>query len=225
MRKTITAAAVAATLVGGGLAGAALFSPQLATAQDATANPTETPDTTDPDRSNWAAAALAPLVTDGTITQTQADAVIAALADARPARGGHGGDSGHGGGFGHHGFGAALSAAAEAIGITQDELRTRMQDGDTLAEVAQANDVEPEAVVDALVAESNTRIDQAVTEGDLTEEQATELRAELSERITAAVNDGFRGPGFGGRGFRFGGPGFGDDDDESATESATETSG
>ena len=46
-------------------------------------------------------------------------------------------------GFGHHG-GEQLSVAAEAIGITEEELRAALEDGQTIAEVATANGVEVE---------------------------------------------------------------------------------
>jgi len=90
----------------------------------------------------------------------------------------------------HHGgrFGAGLEAAATAIGITEDELRTALGDGSTLAEVAAANDVELDALVAAMVAEASTRIDEAVAAGRLTEQEATERKAGLEERITALVN-------------------------------------
>src|SRR3546814_9496831 len=73
MRKSITAAAVAASLTVGGLSGAALGTPSLAGASDA-------------ERSGWVEDALEPPVADGTLTADQADAVGGALQDARPER-------------------------------------------------------------------------------------------------------------------------------------------
>ena len=99
---------------------------------------------------------------------------------------------GHGGGH----FGAGLDAAAEAIGITSEELRTALRDGSTIAEVAEANSVEVQTVIDALVADAGAAIDQAVANGRLTEERAAEIKANLPERFEAMVN----GEG------RFGGP-------------------
>ena len=43
--------------------------------------------------------------------------------------------------------------------------------------------------IDALVAEKTERIDQAVTDGRLTEEEAEEKKAEVSERATEIVNN------------------------------------
>ncbi len=88
---------------------------------------------------------------------------------------------------GHH-RGEGLQAAADAIGITPEALRTELEGGSTIAEVAAAHDVEVQAVIDALVAEATARIDQAVADGRLDADRAEEMKANLVERITARVN-------------------------------------
>jgi hypothetical protein len=112
-----------------------------------------------------------------------------------PHLGDHGGPGGPGGMRG--GPGPGLEAAAEAIGITTDELRTALRDGSSLAEVAAANDVDVQTVIDALVAEATTHLDEAVANGRLTEAEASERAADLEEHITAHVNGEHpgRGPG------------------------------
>ena len=164
------------------------------------------------DRLNAIKEALKSLVTDGTITQEQADKVATTLNES-PAlnRGGHGhgdrgGFGGHRGGFGGHGGGFGLDAAAEALGVTDQELRTALREGKTLAEVAEAEGVGVDTLVDALVAAATERAERAVTDGRLTQEQADELLAGLPERIETAVQEGFGGRGVGERGER-GGPG------------------
>jgi len=89
---------------------------------------------------------------------------------------------------GPRGGGKHLEVAAQAIGIEVDALREALRNGQTMAEVAQANGVEVQAVVDALVADATARIDEAAADGRLTQEEADEKKAELSERITARVN-------------------------------------
>ena len=96
-------------------------------------------------------------------------------------------DRGPGRGHGPGHFGAGLDEAAEAIGITSEELRTALRDGSTIAEVAEANDVDVQAVVDAMVAAAEARLDQAVEDGRLTEAEAEEKAADLAERIGALV--------------------------------------
>jgi hypothetical protein len=93
-------------------------------------------------------------------------------------------------------FGFGLDAAATAIGITEDELRTALHDGSSIADVAAANDVEAAVVVDAMVEAASARIDEAVATGRLTEEQADERRAQLEDRLTAVV-EGARPAGAG----------------------------
>jgi hypothetical protein len=106
---------------------------------------------------------------------------------------------------GHHGpgrgfaFRAGFDAAAEALGITEDELRAALEDGQSIAEVAEANGVDVQAVIDALVDEVETHLDEEVAEGDLTQAEADEKLANTTERITELVNRE-------GLGFRFGGP-------------------
>src|SRR5829696_10029269 len=89
MRKKLAALGLTAGLLGGGAAGFMLGTPvvsgaETASSTSATANAADgalaAPD-------GWMASALAPLVTDGTITQAQADAVAAALQAARPGPG------------------------------------------------------------------------------------------------------------------------------------------
>ena len=213
MRKTIAAATVGASLAVGGLAGSALGGPGVADAANRVAAQ-DTTDTTDSDTTDgrdgagWVADALSGLVEDGTLTQEQADAVEDALADARP----HGafGDDHHRGGGWH----AGLSTVAEALGVSEDDLRGALEDGQTIAEVAEEQGVEVQDVVDAVVAAQQERLDEAVADGDLTQEEADEIAADVEERVTAFVNgempplgDGMgHGPGPGGHG-RWGGDG------------------
>jgi hypothetical protein len=99
---------------------------------------------------------------------------------------------GPGFGFGHRGgfaFRAGIDTAAEAIGITEDELRTGLEDGQSIAEVAEANGVDAQTVIDALVAEATARIDEQVAEGDLDQETADELKADLAEHLADFVNN------------------------------------
>lgn len=91
-----------------------------------------------------------------------------------------------------------LAAAAEAIGVSEEDLRAALLDGQSIADVAAANGVDVETVVDALVADATERIDQAVADGELDADRAEEIKANLEERVTALVNGELRdGRGFG----------------------------
>jgi hypothetical protein len=228
------AAGVVAGLLAGGVAGVALGMPALSGAQESpsTTAPADqapsdsaTPPAGAPARGQWMQDALAPLVEKGTIDQSQADAVISALEAAKPQRGD--GDGMHGGMRG--GPGRGLDTAATAIGITADELRTALQGGQTIAEVAQAKGVDPQVVVDAITAELKAHLDEEVASGEHTQEEADQILADAGQRITDMVNGqlpqggpGMGGPGMGGMG-RGHGFGPGDQDDSGSGSTGTST--
>ena len=101
---------------------------------------------------------------------------------------------------------ANLDAAATALGMTTEELRTELRAGTSLATIAGEQGVEVGKVVSALVADAKARLAQAVTDGKLTQAQADERSANLEARITDLVN---RTPpaGFPMKGGHRGGPG------------------
>ena len=85
------------------------------------------------------------------------------------------------------GCGKSLDAAAEAIGIEADELKAAIEEGQTIAEVAEANGVDVDTVVDAMVAEVETKLDAKVEAERLTEDEAADKLAAKTERIEARV--------------------------------------
>jgi len=88
-----------------------------------------------------------------------------------------------------NGLGVDLDVVAKAIGITTEQLRTELQDGKTIAAVATAHDVDPQKVIDAVVAAATKRLDAAVASGDLTQARADELKANLEDHATRLVNE------------------------------------
>jgi uncharacterized protein (DUF433 family) len=117
---------------------------------------------------------------------------IAEMVDGTMPAGGPGG--GHGGGpGGDHGpdghRGAGLTAAATALGISEEDLRTALQDGKTIAEVAEEKGVDLQTVIDAMVAEAKTHLADEVESGQITQAQADERLADLDSRITEMVNN------------------------------------
>jgi hypothetical protein len=193
-----------AGLLGGGAAGLLMTGTTLAGAQTADPNTTTTApatpapaaDETKAPRTGWAKSALDGLVAKGTITQAQADEVLAALRAARP-------DKPRAFGF------AKLDAAASALGMTVEELRTALQGGQSLAAVAKAKGVDVAKVVEALVAQMKAHLDQHVASGKHTQAEADQMLAAARTRIQAFVNGeapaGKPGIGFG-RGGRGHGP-------------------
>ena len=179
MKKRLAAAALSASIVTGAGVGAMLFTPIGATAQTDTTEQTTDPAADRGDPGAWVDDALAGLVDNGTITADQATAVADALDAARPERG----PGGHRGGPG-------LDAAGEALGLTTDALRQQLEAGSTIAEVAQTAGVDPQTVIDAMVADLAAHLDEEVASGEHTQEAADEKMADATERITDMVNNG-----------------------------------
>jgi len=143
----------------------------------------------------------------GRLTEAQGRELKARIqADTFPLLGGRG--LSH---RGHHGFGH-LDAAASYFGVTEEVLRTSLQSGKTLAEVAKEKGMSVDGLVAALVADKTKELDAAVTAGRLTKAQRDERVAGLEERLSAFVNGErpSRGPGFRDRPGFGGGHGFGD---------------
>jgi polyhydroxyalkanoate synthesis regulator phasin len=148
------------------------------------------------------------LVDNGTLSEDQADAVADSLTQAREERA------------------AAREARREqkeadrqevldTLGVTAEELREAFGDGQTLADVAEAQGVDIQDVIDLKVSQVSDHLAQAVEDGRLTQAEADEKLAEATEKITEGVNEapgegGFgRGPRRGGGFGPGGGPGFG----------------
>lgn len=81
-------------------------------------------------------------------------------------------------------------ATADLLGLDVDTLRAAIEEGQTLAQIAEANGVDVQTVIDAKVEAKTERINTAVADGRLTDVEAAEKLAELEERVTTRVNEG-----------------------------------
>ena len=138
---------------------------------------------------------LSGLVTKGTITQAQADAVLAALVAARPAKGDNDGVRPDKAAMDAH-RAAAEALVASTLGIDAATIKSRIIAGESLATIAGAK---KDALIAALVAFETKEIDARVTAGTLTAAQATTLKADLTAHVTEKVNS-VGGKGFGPKG-------------------------
>lgn len=166
---------------------------------------------------SWVSEALSGLVKDGTLDQQQADAVVKALEDsreeARADRQQRREESQE----------RVETLLQDTLGISAQELRTRLQDGKTLKEIAGDKADELGA---GLVTLAKERSAAAVADGRLTQDQADGLVSRVEQRVKAwlAGDDdlarlgglgmllgdrGMHGHGAGGRGM---GRGLGPDD-------------
>ena len=132
------------------------------------------------DRASRIAAALKGLVTDGTITQAQADKVASTLASSLP-------DHGPGGPGGHRGGGHLLASAATVLGMTEADLRTALESGKSLVDVAKSKGMSKATLISKLVAAANAHLAADVKAGRLTQAEANQRKADLKSRITERV--------------------------------------
>ena len=201
MRKKIAVVALAGGI---GLTGGMLIAPSIATAADSGSS------TSVGGRLGALKDALKSLVTDGTLTQAQADKVATTLDQKLPKRGPGGpGGPGRPGRMGLRGGPAHLEPAdiAKALGITVNELRTQSEAGKTLAQIAAAKNISKTALIDKLVTAAEAELAQAVKNGRITQAQANTIKGTLKPRITEMVDkvgpaprmghhrDGMMGPG------------------------------
>ncbi|MEL6307504.1 MAG: hypothetical protein AAFR81_08565 [Chloroflexota bacterium] len=87
------------------------------------------------------------------------------------------------------GFGGYSSELVETYtGLTREELREAATEGVTLAELIEANGESVEAFIADAVAEAETRLDEAVANGNIDAETAEERLATLEENLTERVD-------------------------------------
>ncbi|HWD72771.1 MAG TPA: hypothetical protein VG779_09615 [Actinomycetota bacterium] len=103
----------------------------------------------------------------------------------------------------------SLDIVAKDLNMTTADLKTALQGGQSIAALARSKNVDPQKIINDLVADATTRIDAAVSSGKITAAQATKMKANLTTAIGAFVNGALKGMGGFGHSFRgpFPGPG------------------
>ncbi|MGC5326158.1 hypothetical protein [Brevibacillus sp. SYSU BS000544] len=109
----------------------------------------------------------------------------------------------------HHGKGMAPWENQELLtllSLDATALQTEFQAGKSLADIAKAKGVAVEKVVELLVKQHEAQLETAVKDGKLTQEQATQMKEKMTERITDMVNNthpkGFKDVKMWGHGFK-----------------------
>ncbi len=112
-----------------------------------------------------------------------------------------------GGGRGGHGaMREVITLVAEQTGLTPMEILTQLRSGTSLSDIITANGGDLEAVTSGAIAAITAEINQAVTDGWISQEQADAMLANVETHVTDAISgEGFfgrggRGEGRGGRG-------------------------
>lgn len=137
---------------------------------------------------------LSDLVSKGTITQSQADAIVKAQSDAKALAEANRPTEAE---MQAHRT-AEIAVVTSTLGITEATLKSRLKAGESLATIA---GTKKDALIAALVAFETKEIDARVTAGKLTAAQATAAKANLTAMVTEKVNSvkgfGKKGPGKG----------------------------
>jgi len=81
-----------------------------------------------------------------------------------------------------------VAVSAKTIGVTPKALVTELRSGKSVAQVAAEHGVSTQTVVNALVGAADTKVDQAVTNNQLTSAQAAKIKTALPVYVTKAVN-------------------------------------
>lgn len=163
---------VAFTFGVAGIAGAQDDEPTLT---DPATDTVEAPEDSEarPDRAERRQARVDRLVEDGVITQEQADDLAEVRAAIQANR--------------EEMRAEKQQAIADALGITVEELEAAKEAGTSLADLA-GDDVQ--ALVDLFTEQATERINDAVEDGRLTQEQADERLDGLAERIESRIENG-----------------------------------
>ena len=142
-------------------------------------------------------------VTNGNLTQERADEMLATL-ETRITEilNGEGDFGGMLRDRGIHGRGderALIEAVIEATGLTRGTVMGQLIDGATLGDIITTNGGNVDAVIAAALATATERVNEQVTSGRITQEQADEVLARLNEFYSNAM-DGTILPNRGGEG-------------------------
>jgi polyhydroxyalkanoate synthesis regulator phasin len=184
-KKTVLAVAITTVALTAGSFGTAMASPKSGHATKTSVRSIATSvDANKPGGAEKLAALLSTLVAKGTITQAQADAVLAAQAAAKAAHEANKGAREAGKSMAKPIKGEFLTLISTAVGLDTATVTTRIKAGESLAAIAGAK---KDALVAALVADHNKRIDAAVTAGTVTAAQATILKSNVVAHVTKLV--------------------------------------
>jgi hypothetical protein len=87
-------------------------------------------------------------------------------------------------------FGEKLSSAADYLGLSEAELRTKLNAGQTLADIAKARGKSVDGLKQAILDEAEKKLDRLVDDGELMQAEADEMLARLKSHIDDLVDHG-----------------------------------
>lgn len=123
------------------------------------------------------------LVAEGRLTATQREAILAAVKQAtdkseekRPAQSWKGHLEGY------------VKAAATFLGMTEKDLLAALREGKSLAELATAKGKTRGALIAAISAQANAKVDEAIAANKMTVGQGAEAKAQIAEHAAKLVD-------------------------------------
>lgn len=81
-----------------------------------------------------------------------------------------------------------IGAVAEATGLSADEIREQVQDGNSLRDILEAGEVDVEAVIEDITAQLTAEIEQALEDDVLNQRQADRMLDRLPDMIEHALD-------------------------------------
>lgn len=119
--------------------------------------------------------------------------VLAAFAGVASAQQGRGrGPVQPGGPRGQNTGHEVLALVAEQTGLTALEVMQQVRDGATLTQIVTENGGDVAVVTEAIIAQAQTRAAERVAAGQITQERADEILAQLQENIDTILNGEFQ---------------------------------
>jgi hypothetical protein len=91
----------------------------------------------------------------------------------------------------------AIEAAANETGLEASDIWTQLAEGATLAEIITGNGGDVQVVIDAAVAAATERVNEGLANGQISQERADALLANLQDVVTQGVNGELRPMGRG----------------------------
>jgi len=90
--------------------------------------------------------------------------------------------------------GSAMDEVSKLLGLTPEQIQEQRQAGKSLVQIAAANNVTEEALIEVIMAEKGNAIQEMVTSGSITQAQADQRLAQMRERVQLAINRTEIGP-------------------------------
>jgi hypothetical protein len=149
------------------------------------------------------AAVAAPLLLGGLLVVTQPDVSRAAEGDATPAAPVTTGQATYGAGLGlglGRSMGGMITSLSDMLGIDVADLRAERQAGKSLADIAAANGVDKDQLVEKATTARQQLLEEKVAAGQITQEQADYCLENMQKRVEQNLERTTVGPNGQGRG-------------------------